>query len=125
MFEKNKCSVQVEGVAGEFGKRLLAGCDSERRAAVQGAAWRVEQRVRTDDFSAETTNIDDFTPNGYFCVYQDQESFEYIRGCAEKTLLSSLEQEDKLPFQHHNCSSTSAAETVQRVSTLYPLAKDE
>ncbi|XP_073958582.1 rho GTPase-activating protein 190 [Choristoneura fumiferana] len=89
----------VEGVAGEFGKRLLAGCDSERRAAVQGAAWRVEQRVRTDDFSAETTNIDDFTPNGYFCVYQDQESFEYIRGCAEKTLLSSLEQEDKLPFQ--------------------------
>lgn len=39
-----------------------------------------------------------FVP-GYFCVYQDQESFEYIRGCAEKTLLSSLEQEDKLPFQ--------------------------
>ena len=38
---------------------------------------------------------------GYFCVYQDQESFEYIRGCAEKTLLSSLEQEDKLPFQVH------------------------
>ncbi|XP_063630191.1 rho GTPase-activating protein 190 [Cydia splendana] len=89
----------VEGVAGEFGKRLLAGCDSDKRVSVQSLMWRVEQRVRTDDFSAETTNIDDFTPNGYFCVYQDQESFEYIRGCAEKTLLSSLEQEDKLPFQ--------------------------
>ncbi|XP_063370149.1 rho GTPase-activating protein 190 [Cydia amplana] len=89
----------VEGVAGEFGKRLLAGCDSDKRVSVQNQLWRVEQRVRTDDFSAETTNIDDFTPNGYFCVYQDQESFEYIRGCAEKTLLSSLEQEDKLPFQ--------------------------
>ncbi|XP_048000396.1 rho GTPase-activating protein 190 [Leguminivora glycinivorella] len=89
----------VEGVAGEFGKRLLAGCDSDKRVSVQNQMWRVEQRVRTDDFSAETTNIDDFTPNGYFCVYQDQESFEYIRGCAEKTLLSSLEQEDKLPFQ--------------------------
>ncbi|XP_075987225.1 rho GTPase-activating protein 190 isoform X3 [Anticarsia gemmatalis] len=89
----------VEGIAGEFSKRLLAGCDSERRVAVGGHTWRVEQRVRTDDFSAETTSIDDFAPNGYFCVYQDQESFEYIRGCAEKTLLSSLEQEDKLPFQ--------------------------
>ncbi|KAL0810129.1 hypothetical protein ABMA28_010927 [Loxostege sticticalis] len=89
----------VEGIAGEFGKRLLAGCDSERRVSVQGQTWRVEQRVRTDDFSADTTAIDEFAPNGYFCVYQDQESFEYIRGCAEKTLLSSLEQEDKLPFQ--------------------------
>ncbi|KAH9634386.1 hypothetical protein HF086_010866 [Spodoptera exigua] len=102
----------VEGIAGEFGKRLLAGCDAERRVNVAGHSWRVEQRVRTDDFSAETTCIDDFAPNGrlynvpgflfglgYFCVYQDQESFEYIRGCAEKTLLSSLEQEDKLPFQ--------------------------
>ncbi|XP_047037111.1 rho GTPase-activating protein 190 isoform X1 [Helicoverpa zea] len=89
----------VEGIAGEFGKRLLAGCDSERRVGVAGHSWRVEQRLRTDDFSAETTCIDDFAPNGYFCVYQDQESFEYIRGCAEKTLLSSLEQEDKLPFQ--------------------------
>ncbi|CAH2987177.1 unnamed protein product [Chilo suppressalis] len=89
----------VEGVAGEFGKRLLAGCDSERRVSVQGQTWRVEQRVRTDDFTTETTSIDEFAPNGYFCVFQDQESFEYIRGCAEKTLLSSLEQEDKLPFQ--------------------------
>ncbi|XP_028025613.1 rho GTPase-activating protein 190 isoform X1 [Bombyx mandarina] len=88
----------MEGVAGEFGKRLMAGCDSERRINVHGHSWRLEQRIRTDDFS-ETTSIDDFAPNGYFCVYQDQESFEYIRACAEKTLLCSLEQEDKLPFQ--------------------------
>lgn len=56
--------VQVEGIAGEFGKRLLAGCDAERRVSVAGHSWRVEQRVRTDDFSAETTCIDDFAPNG-------------------------------------------------------------
>ncbi|CAH2099094.1 unnamed protein product [Euphydryas editha] len=87
----------VEGIAGEFGKRLIAGCDSERRVSVGGAMWRVDQRLRTDDFAADAPR--DFAPNGYFCVYQDQESFEYIRGCAEKTLLSSLEQEDKLPFQ--------------------------
>ncbi|XP_064292794.1 rho GTPase-activating protein 190 isoform X2 [Plodia interpunctella] len=85
----------VEGIADEFGKRVLAGCDAERRAA----QCRVELRVRTDDFAAANTSVDDFAANGYFCVYQDQESFEFIRGCTEKTLLTSLEQEDKQPFQ--------------------------
>lgn len=58
----------MEGIAGEFSKRLLAGCDSERRVSVAGHAWRVEQRVRTDDFSADTTSIDDFAPNGTSCL---------------------------------------------------------
>ncbi|CAG9569907.1 unnamed protein product [Danaus chrysippus] len=86
----------VEGVAGEFGKRLSAGCESERRVSAS-VPRRLDLRLRTDDFATDAPS--DFAPNGYFCVYQDQESFEYIRGCAEKTLLSSLEQEDKLPFQ--------------------------
>lgn len=54
----------MEGIAGEFGKRLLAGCDADKRIGIQAQSWRVEQRVRTDDFSAETTAIDDFAPNG-------------------------------------------------------------
>lgn len=41
----------------------------------------------------------DFVPHGSFCVYSNAESFEYIRESLEKTLLSNLEQEDKLPFQ--------------------------
>lgn len=36
---------------------------------------------------------------GCFCVYSNSESFEYIRDSLEKTLLSNLEQEDRLPFQ--------------------------
>lgn len=36
---------------------------------------------------------------GCFCVYSDGSSFEYIRDSLEKTLLSNLEQEDRLPFQ--------------------------
>ncbi|XP_045539639.1 rho GTPase-activating protein 190 [Papilio machaon] len=89
----------MEGVAGEFGSRLLAGCDAARRVCVRGQPWRVQQRLRLADADDTTDTDDDFAPNGYFCVYQDQESFEFIRNCAEKTLLSSLEQEDKLPFQ--------------------------
>jgi p190RhoGAP, pG1 and pG2 domains len=36
---------------------------------------------------------------GCFCVYSNPESFEYVRDSLEKTLLSNLEQEDRLPFQ--------------------------
>ncbi len=36
---------------------------------------------------------------GCFCVFGDASSFEYIRISLEKTLLTNLEQEDKLPFQ--------------------------
>ncbi|KAG7297034.1 hypothetical protein JYU34_019959, partial [Plutella xylostella] len=83
----------LEGVANEFGSRLLAGCDAAQCCRALGGSWRVTMRVRTDHAA------DDNQSNGYFCVYQDQDSFEFIRACAEKTLLSSLEQEDKLPFQ--------------------------
>lgn len=41
----------------------------------------------------------DFIPHGGFCVFSDAKSFEYIRESLEKTLLSNLEQDDKLPFQ--------------------------
>lgn len=36
---------------------------------------------------------------GSFCIYSNEDSFEYIRSSLEKTLLSNLEQEDRLPFQ--------------------------
>ncbi|XP_033214904.1 rho GTPase-activating protein 190 isoform X3 [Belonocnema kinseyi] len=41
----------------------------------------------------------DFMPHGSFCIYCNEDSFEYIRSSLEKTLLSNLEQEDRLPFQ--------------------------
>lgn len=36
---------------------------------------------------------------GCVCVYSNSESFEYIRDSLEKTLLSNLEKDDRLPFQ--------------------------
>ena len=36
---------------------------------------------------------------GCFCTFCDGPSFEYIRNSLELTLLSNLEQEDRLPFQ--------------------------
>ena len=36
---------------------------------------------------------------GCFCVYSNPETFEYVRESLEKTLLSNLEQDDRLPFQ--------------------------
>ena len=36
---------------------------------------------------------------GCFCAFSDETSFEYIRNSLEVTLLSNLEQEDRLPFQ--------------------------
>lgn len=36
---------------------------------------------------------------GCFCVYSDSSTFEYVRDSLEKTLLSNLEQEDRIPFQ--------------------------
>lgn len=36
---------------------------------------------------------------GCVCVYSNSESFEYIRDSLEKTLLSNLEKDDKLPFE--------------------------
>ncbi|XP_023223682.1 rho GTPase-activating protein 190-like isoform X1 [Centruroides sculpturatus] len=35
---------------------------------------------------------------GCFCVYSNPQTLEYIRDSLEKTLLSNLEQEDRLPF---------------------------
>ena len=37
--------------------------------------------------------------SGCFCVFSDGFSLEYIRDSLEKTLLSNLEQDDRLPFQ--------------------------
>ena len=40
-----------------------------------------------------------FPATGCFCTFSDGPTFEYIRTSLEQTLLSNLEQEDRLPFQ--------------------------
>ena len=36
---------------------------------------------------------------GCFCIYNSLSSLEYLRESLEKTLMSDLEREDRLPFQ--------------------------
>ena len=46
------------------------------------------------------TRIELFPPAaGCFCTFSNGPTFEYIRTSLEQTLLSNLEQEDRLPFQ--------------------------
>ena len=51
-------------------------------------------RVSLDD---QTMSIVVFS--GCFCTFSDLSSLEYLRTSLEQTLLSNLEQEDRLPFQ--------------------------
>lgn len=44
-------------------------------------------------------NLYYYISSGCVCVYSNSESFEYIRDSLEKTLLSNLEKDDRLPFQ--------------------------
>ena len=48
----------------------------------------------------EARELNEFTPTaGCFCTFSNDPTFEYIRTSLEQTLLSNLEQEDRLPFQ--------------------------
>ena len=51
----------------------------------------------TKNIFGKLTTIFEFL--GCFCTYSNPSSLEYIRDSLEKTLLSNLEQEDRLPFQ--------------------------
>ena len=48
---------------------------------------------------SEQNRIAFFPATGCFCTFSDGPTFEYIRTSLEQTLLSNLEQEDRLPFQ--------------------------
>lgn len=50
-------------------------------------------------FQNQLTEQNAFVSTGSFCIYSNEDSFEYVRSSLEKTLLSNLEQEDRLPFQ--------------------------
>merc|ERR1719402_1774656 len=66
-----------------------------------GQMFSLEFRVISGDVDLpqNTFRTPEFLPHGCFCVYSDVTSYEYIRSSLEKTLLSNLEQEDRLPFQ--------------------------
>ncbi|CAL1291988.1 unnamed protein product [Larinioides sclopetarius] len=59
---------------------------------IDGDVGLPQNSFRTSDFLPHATTT------GCFCVYSNHQTLEYIRDSLEKTLLSNLEQEDRLPF---------------------------
>ncbi|XP_050529458.1 rho GTPase-activating protein 190 isoform X3 [Daktulosphaira vitifoliae] len=88
------------GLAEEFSIKLKAQCDDDEYE-LDSQVYRLKYRVINGDvnLSHNSFQTSDFKPNGCVCVYSNSKSFEYIRDSLEKTLLSNLKQDDKLPFQ--------------------------
>lgn len=79
---------------------LQAQCEDDEYE-IDCQFYSLDYRIINGDVSLPHNSFRtaDFIPHGSFCVYSNADSFEYIRESLEKTLLSNLEQEDKLPFQ--------------------------
>lgn len=88
------------GLAQELAAEIRAQCD-EDEYEMDNQIYSLDYRIIDGDVSLPQNSFrtPDFTPQGCFCVFSNAESFEYIRDSLEKTLLSNLEQEDRLPFQ--------------------------
>ncbi|CAB3372514.1 Hypothetical predicted protein [Cloeon dipterum] len=90
----------IDGLAEELATEIRAQCeDDEYEFDCQ--TYGLDYRIIDGDVSLPQNSFrtSDFLPHGCFCVYSNPESFEYVRDSLEKTLLSNLEQEDRLPFQ--------------------------
>ena len=90
----------VGDLAHELAGEIRALCD-EDEYEMDNQVYSLDYRIIDGDVSLPQNSFrtTEFTPQGCFCVFSNDESFEYIRDSLEKTLLSNLEQEDRLPFQ--------------------------
>ncbi|KAK9758629.1 RhoGAP domain [Popillia japonica] len=90
----------INNLAEDFAAKIRAQCE-EDEYEIDCTFYSLDYRTITGDVSLPHNSFRtaDFVPHGSFCVYSNAESFEYVRESLEKTLLSNLEQEDKLPFQ--------------------------
>jgi len=101
--DNNQLSLILMGVCGlahQLATEIRAHCD-EDEYEMDNQVYSLDYRIIDDDVSLPQNSFrtPNFSPQGCFCVYSNADSFEYIRDSLEKTLLSNLEQEDRLPFQ--------------------------
>ena len=101
--DNNQLSLILLGVCGlahQLATEIRAHCD-EDEYEMDNQVYSLDYRIIDDDVSLPQNSFrtPNFSPQGCFCVYSNADSFEYIRDSLEKTLLSNLEQEDRLPFQ--------------------------
>nr|CAD7267092.1 unnamed protein product [Timema shepardi] len=90
----------IDGLSEELADEIRVQCD-EDEYEIDCQLYSVDYRIIDGDVSLPQNSFKtpDFSPNGCFCVYSNPDGFEYVRDSLEKTLLSNLEQDDRLPFQ--------------------------
>ncbi|KFM58166.1 hypothetical protein X975_04418, partial [Stegodyphus mimosarum] len=87
------------GLADELANVIKAQCTDDM-FEVDKIQYALDLRIIEGDVGLPQNSFrtSDFLPHGCFCVYSNHQTLEYIRESLEKTLLSNLEQEDRLPF---------------------------
>lgn len=101
--DNNQLNLVILGLnelAEDLAVKIKAQCDGSEYE-IDSQFYTLDYRIISGDVSLPHNSLRtaDFIPHGSFCIYSNAESFEYIRESLEKTLLSNLEQDDKLPFQ--------------------------
>ncbi|XP_028519787.1 rho GTPase-activating protein 190 isoform X2 [Apis cerana] len=88
------------GLGEEFAREIRAQTEDDE-VEIDCQLYTLGYRIIDGDVGLPHNSFttSDFMPHGSFCIYANEDSFEYIRSSLEKTLLSNLEQEDRLPFQ--------------------------
>ncbi|XP_043283460.1 rho GTPase-activating protein 190 isoform X5 [Venturia canescens] len=88
------------GLGSEFAREIKTQTEDDE-VEIDCQLYTLGYRVIDGDVGLPHNSFttSDFMPHGSFCIYANEDSFEYIRSSLEKTLLSNLEQEDRLPFQ--------------------------
>ncbi|XP_076307081.1 LOW QUALITY PROTEIN: rho GTPase-activating protein 190-like [Tachypleus tridentatus] len=87
------------GIADELANTIRAYCTDDV-FEMEKVRYTLDFRIIDGDVGLPHNSFrtSDFLPHGCFCVYSNHQTLEYIRESLEKTLLSNLEQEDRLPF---------------------------
>ncbi|KAJ8665241.1 hypothetical protein QAD02_006903 [Eretmocerus hayati] len=101
--ENNQLNLVILGNCGlseEFAREIRSHTDDDE-VEIDCQLYTLGYRVIDGDVGLPHNSFttSDFTPHGSFCIYSNDDTFEYVRSSLEKTLLSNLEQEDRLPFQ--------------------------
>uniref|UniRef100_A0A2R5LC18 Putative rho-gtpase-activating protein n=1 Tax=Ornithodoros turicata TaxID=34597 RepID=A0A2R5LC18_9ACAR len=100
--ENNQLNLVVLGTGGladEVASAVRANCNDDT-FELDKIQYSLDFRIIDGDVGLPQNSFrtTDFTPHGCFCVYSNHQSLEYVRDSLEKTLLSNLEQDDRLPF---------------------------
>lgn len=90
----------TNNLADDLAAKIRAQCEDDEYE-IDCQFYSLDYRVISGDVALPHNSFRtaDFVPHGSFCVYANADSFEYVRASLEKTLLTNLEQDDKLPFQ--------------------------